>query len=171
MGEPDIKKYLLGLTVTIERRRKKGPISILLYPYVVESPTPKSSPENYLQYPEYLPTWSPYQKYPPLEPFEHYDHGVDADASFPDLLPASAQKEDLTPSIGSSIRGIQLSSLNSAGKDQLALLTAQRKVVVFRDQDFADLPIKDALAYGGYFGRHHIMPISGTPKDFPEIRK
>jgi sulfonate dioxygenase len=59
--------------------------------------------------------------------------------------------------------------LNSAGKDQLALLTAQRKVLVFPNQDFAAQPIEDALAFGGYFGRHHIMSISGTPENHPEI--
>ena len=65
--------------------------------------------------------------------------------------------------------GVQLSSLSSAGKDQLALLTAQRKVLVFRDQDFADLPIHKALDFGGYFGRHHIHPASGSPEGYPEI--
>jgi len=49
------------------------------------------------------------------------------------------------------------------------LLVAQRKVVAFRDQDFADLPIHEALEFGGYFGRHHIHPTSGSPEGFPEI--
>lgn len=64
---------------------------------------------------------------------------------------------------------MQLSKLSAAGKDQLALLVAQRKVVVFRDQDLADLPIQEALDFGGYFGRHHIHPTSGSPEGFPEI--
>lgn len=120
-------------------------------------------------YPHYLPTWNQYQKYPPLEPFVHHDHGIDADKSFPDLLGEKVQKEDLTPTIGSVITGVQLSSLTAAGKDQLALLVAQRKVVAFRAQDFADLPIHEALAFGGYFGRHHIHPTSGSPEGYPEI--
>ena len=41
--------------------------------------------------------------------------------------------------------------------------------VAFRNQDFADLPIQDALDFGGYFGRHHIHPTSGAPQGFPEI--
>ncbi|MCJ1372976.1 hypothetical protein MMC20_004202 [Loxospora ochrophaea] len=120
-------------------------------------------------YPHYLPTWNPAQKYPPLEAFVHKEHGLDADPSFPDLLHSSVQKDDLTPTIGSIIRGVQLSGLSSAGKDQLALLTAQRKVLAFRDQDFADLPIHEALDFGGYFGRHHIHPASGSPEGHPEI--
>ena len=77
--------------------------------------------------------------------------------------------EDLTPTIGSVIKGVQLSNLDSAGKDQLALLAAKRKVLVFRDQDFADLPIHKALEFGSYFGRHHIHPTSGSPEGYPEV--
>lgn len=71
-----------------------------------------------------------FHRYPPLEPFEHYDHGKDADPSFPDLLPkGKAEVDELTPGIGSEVRGVQLSQLSKAGKDQLALYVAQRKVV------------------------------------------
>ncbi|KAI1078193.1 TauD-domain-containing protein [Whalleya microplaca] len=120
-------------------------------------------------YPNYLPTWNPEQKYPPLEPFEHYEHGKDADTSYPELLPESSVVTDLTPTIGTEVRGVQLSSLSDAGKDQLARYVAERKVVAFRGQDFADLPIADALKFGGYFGRHHIHPTSGSPEGYPEI--
>lgn len=64
---------------------------------------------------------------------------------------------------------MQLSSLSNAGKDQLARYVAERKVVAFRGQDFADLPIAEALKFGGYFGRHHIHPTSGSPSGYPEI--
>ena len=49
------------------------------------------------------------------------------------------------------------------------MLVAHRKVVAFRDQDLADLPIQEALDFGGYFGRHHIHPTSGAPEGYPEI--
>lgn len=110
------------------------------------------------KYPHYLPTWDKSLKYPPLEPFEHYEHGKDADTSFPELLPAAAQVTHLTPTIGTEVRGVQLSSLSDAGKDQLARYVAERKVVAFRNQDLKDLSISDALKFGGYFGRHHIHP-------------
>jgi sulfonate dioxygenase len=97
------------------------------------------------------------------------EHGIDANKAFPDLLPSSARWENLTPEIGTEIRGVQLSTLSPAGKDQLALLTGQRKVLVFRDQDFADLPIQEALDFGGYFGRHHIHPTSGSPEGYPQV--
>ena len=40
---------------------------------------------------------------------------------------------------------------------------------MFRDQNFADLPIHKALEFGGYFGRLHIHPSSGSPEGYPEI--
>lgn len=60
----------------------------------------------------------------------------------------------LTPTIGTEVRGVQLSALGAAGKDELARFVAERKVVAFRDQDFADLPIERALEFGSYFGRY-----------------
>ena len=76
---------------------------------------------------------------------------------------------DLTPTIGTEVRGVQLTSLTNAGKDQLARFVAERKVVAFRNQDFRDLPIQEALDYAGYFGRHHIHPASGAPEGYPEV--
>ncbi|PKS06302.1 hypothetical protein jhhlp_007050 [Lomentospora prolificans] len=120
-------------------------------------------------YPNYLPTWNPEQKYGPLEPFEHVEHGKDADASYPELLGEGVIISHLTPTTGSEVRGVQLSKLSLAGRDQLARLVAERKVVAFRDQDFASLPISEALEFGGYFGRHHIHPTSGSPEGYPEV--
>ncbi|CAI7667602.1 hypothetical protein N7533_000583 [Penicillium manginii] len=123
-------------------------------------------------YPNYLPVWdNETARYPPLTLFEHYDHGKDADPTFPDLFPKDgpAQVDQITPSIGSEIHNVQLSKLSQAGKDQLALYVAQRRVVAFRDQDFASLPIQEAVDWAGYFGRHHIHQTSGAPKGFPEI--
>ena len=99
----------------------------------------------------------------------HTEHGVDADETFPELLGPSVKREDLTPTIGTNLSGVQISKLSKAGKDQLALLAAQRKVLVLRDQDFADLPIGDALKFGEYFGRLHIHPTSGAPEGYPEV--
>jgi alpha-ketoglutarate-dependent taurine dioxygenase len=130
---------------------------------------PSPPPTNRSQYPAYLPTWNPTQKYPPLETFSHIEHGKGADPTFKDLLPSGSKIQKLTPSIGSEVTGVQLSKLTKEGKDQLALLVAQRKVVAFRDQDFADLPLQEALDFGGYFGRHHIHPTSGSPEGFPEL--
>ncbi|KAL1859312.1 hypothetical protein Plec18167_006734 [Paecilomyces lecythidis] len=139
--------------------------------YVHEKEIKGTETQAPASFPNYLPVWdNETERYPPLEPFEHYDHGKDADPSFPDLFPeGKAEIDELSPSIGSEVRGIQLSQLSKEGKDQLALYVAQRKVVAFRDQDLAHIPIEKALEFGGYFGRHHIHQTSGAPKGFPEI--
>ncbi|QQK46730.1 Alpha-ketoglutarate-dependent taurine dioxygenase [Penicillium digitatum] len=92
----------------------------------------------------------------------------DADPFFKNLLIEGSKIQKLTPTTGSEITGVQLSKPTAAGKDQLALLVAQRKVVAFRDQDLADLPIREALYFGGQFGRHHIYPTSGAPEGYSE---
>jgi len=104
-----------------------------------------------------------------LKPFEIRDHGLDADTSYPELLGEGVTQTHLTPTIGTEISGVQLSKLSNAGKDQLARFVAERKVVAFRDQDFADLPINEALDYGRYFGPLHIHPTSGAPEGFDEV--
>jgi len=75
----------------------------------------------------------------------------------------------MTPSIGSEISGLQLSKLSNVAKDQLALLIAQRKLLIFHDQDFADLPIQEAVDWAAYFGRPYIHLTSGSPENHPEI--
>ena len=42
-------------------------------------------------------------------------------------------------------------------------------LLAFRDQDFASLPIPEALEFVGYFGRHHIHPTSPAPAGHPEV--
>jgi len=127
-----------------------------------------SSTQPAARYPNYLPVWNPDKKYEPLVPFDHVEHGKDADGSFPNLL-KTAKVTRLTSNIGAEVTGVQLSKLTNEGKDELALFVAQNKVVAFRDQDLADLPIQEALNFGAYFGRHHIHPTSGAPEGYPEI--
>ena len=62
----------------------------------------------------------------------------------------------LTPSIGTEIRGLQLSELSDVQKDELALLIAERGVVVFRDQNFKDIGTEKQKAFASYFGPLHI---------------
>lgn len=107
-------------------------------------------------------------RYESLKSFIHYDHGKDAEPTFPNLLKGATYRK-ISASIGLEVEGIQLSELDDMGKNELALLTAQNKVVVFRNQDFADLPIEQALDFGRYFGRLLIHPTSGAPVGYPEV--
>lgn len=93
-------------------------------------PSPPSAP------PSIAPAWQTdlNTRYEPLQPFEHYEHGKDADSSFKNLLKDNSKVENITSSIGAEVFGVQLSQLDDKGKDDLALFVAQKKVVVFRDQ-------------------------------------
>lgn len=52
-----------------------------------------------------------------------------------------------------------MSQLTDTQKDELALLLAERGVVVFRDQDFKDVGPEKQKAFGQYFGPLHIHPV------------
>ncbi|CAH2352625.1 alpha-ketoglutarate-dependent sulfonate dioxygenase [[Candida] railenensis] len=121
------------------------------------------------KHPEYLPSWSKKEFYPPLEFKEHHDRGKFADPKFPNLLPSGVTAKNVTPKLGVEVEGIQLSSLSDQGKDELALLVAQKGVVIFRDQDFFQQGPKFATDYVRYFGPLHIHPTSGAPKGHPEL--
>lgn len=146
-------------------------------------------------YAAFLPSFDQNYKLAPLEPFEHIDPGH---AALKDPRPRafldSAVEKHISPKFGSEIEGIQLSQLDDRAKrcanqavmtltmSQLALYVAQRGIVVFRDQDFVDQsPEWQLNAWGRWvkqlgsktevstFGRLHVHPTSGQPKDYPEF--
>ncbi|ODQ77836.1 hypothetical protein BABINDRAFT_163223 [Babjeviella inositovora NRRL Y-12698] len=123
------------------------------------------------KYPEWLPTWDPKQKFPQYTPFEHVDRGHFADKDLKNLFPEGGDhtRQDLTPKLGSEVRGIQLSQLTDKQKDDLALYVAQRGVVVFRDQDLKDKGLEFNKKFGEYFGPLHQHPSSGAPLNHPEF--
>ena len=83
-------------------------------------------------YPTYLPT-RPDGYAPTLDVpyFEADEPGTRADPLKQTILKAGATLTNITPRIGTEIRGIQLSQLPSAGLDEVALLAAERGVLVF----------------------------------------
>lgn len=111
------------------------------------------------KYAAYLPVYDNTTKFPPTEIFEHQDRGYNADPAKPNLLPkgeSSVKATKLTPRVGTEITGLQLSQLSDAQKDELALLIAERGVVVFRNQDFKDIGPEKQKEFGLYFGRLHV---------------
>ncbi|KAG7722933.1 hypothetical protein KL949_000018 [Ogataea haglerorum] len=119
-------------------------------------------------YPDYLPFYDPLEKVEDIGKFVHHDPGHRADPAMPNLL-KTATVMDLSPCIGTEIGGTQLSQLTSAGLDELALLAAQRGVVVLRDQDYADIGFERQLEIARHFGPLHIHgwaphPANGSPE-------
>jgi sulfonate dioxygenase len=122
-------------------------------------------------YAHLLPTFDSV-KYTPLTPFRHEDPGRRA-LSHSDpisFLRDASHVHELTPSIGTEIKGVNLAKLSSDERDQLALLVARRGLVVFRGQEeFINSGTDKYLEWGRYFGRLHIHPTSGHPAGVPEI--
>jgi len=83
------------------------------------------------------------------EPWTYDDPGARADKSKSTLLSAATRVTDITTHIGTEVEGLQLKDLTDQQKDELALLIAERSVVVFRDQDLS--PQKQ-LELGNHFG-------------------
>jgi alpha-ketoglutarate-dependent taurine dioxygenase len=59
---------------------------------------------------------------------------------------------NISPYLGTEVHGVQLSELTKEGLDELALYVAERKVVVFRDQDFKDLGPERQIEIAKYAG-------------------
>jgi sulfonate dioxygenase len=111
------------------------------------------------KYTEYLPVYDTTTTFPPTEPFEFHDRGFSADKNKANLFKdqgTGVTVTRLTPRVGTEIRGLQLSQLSNAQRDDLALLIAERGVVVFRDQDFKDIGLEKQKEFGKYFGRLHV---------------
>ncbi|CAE6428759.1 unnamed protein product [Rhizoctonia solani] len=134
------------------------------------TPNPKSD----YAYEHLLPVFDKSEFYPPLKPFEHVDPAARAAA-----LPESGQRtflanatrvRNLTPQIGTEVVGVDLTSLDGAARDQLALEVARRGVIAFRDQPkFLAQTAEQFREWGSYFGRLHIHPTSGHPALIPEL--
>ncbi|OJJ61556.1 hypothetical protein ASPSYDRAFT_43469 [Aspergillus sydowii CBS 593.65] len=120
------------------------------------------------KYSGYLPYFTPGLQ-PALQEFKHEDPGLRADPSYTALLGEGVTAVEITPNLGTEIQGIQLSSLDSTQRDELALLAAERGVVLFRDQDFVDIGPDRQREFGAHFGPLHVHQMGGHIKDFPEI--
>ncbi|KIJ55733.1 hypothetical protein M422DRAFT_41635 [Sphaerobolus stellatus SS14] len=131
-------------------------------------------------YPFYYPYFDANEKFPPTELFvcdsswfndvhiEHTDPGSRADKAKPNLL-KNATTTDLNPYLGTVVEGVQISQLSKEGLDELALYTAERKVLLFRDQDFKDLAPERQIEIARHFGPIQRHPTSGNVKGFPEF--
>jgi sulfonate dioxygenase len=117
-------------------------------------------------YPQYLPTWDPVF-FPPLQPFEFSDPALRADPLKRSLLTPDVTAMPISPKMGTELTGVQLSSLNAQQRDELALLVSERKVVVLRDQDFADIGPASQQEFADYFGKKNYQPVTGSVPGYP----
>ncbi|GKT43474.1 alpha-ketoglutarate-dependent sulfonate dioxygenase [Colletotrichum spaethianum] len=116
-------------------------------------------------YPAYLPTRPDgFQPTIDVPYFEAEEPGTRAKASKTSVFRDGARVENITPRVGSEVRGIQLSQLSKAGLDEVALLAAERGVLVFRDQDFADVGFDKQKEIVRHYGPLHQHPTMGYPE-------
>ncbi|KAL2857940.1 hypothetical protein BJY01DRAFT_242017 [Aspergillus pseudoustus] len=116
-------------------------------------------------YPAYLPV-RPEGFTPTLDvpAFEANEAGLRADPELPEILNSKAILKNITPRVGTEIRNLQLSQLTQDGLDEVAFLAAQRGVLVFRDQDFANVGPEKQLKIAKHYGPLHKHPTMGYPK-------
>ncbi|KAK7049941.1 hypothetical protein VNI00_005371 [Paramarasmius palmivorus] len=120
-------------------------------------------------YPFYYPYFDVNEKFPPTELFEHSDPGARADPAKPNLLNANTTVHHLSPYLGTEIKGVQISELTKEGLDELALYAAERKVLLFRDQNFKDIGPEKQIEIAKHFGPIQRHPTSGNVKGYPEF--
>ncbi|KAF5326358.1 hypothetical protein D9611_000928 [Ephemerocybe angulata] len=120
-------------------------------------------------HPAYLPHFDSSEKFPPTELFEFSDPGLRANPAKPNLLTENTTLKHISPYLGTEVRGVQIYQLSKEGLDELALFVAERKVVIFRDQDFKDLGPERQIELARHFGPIQRHPTSGNVKGFPEF--
>ena len=79
--------------------------------------------EGEYKYAHLLPVFPKDEHYPPLTPFEHVDPGLRA-LSHPNprsFLDNATSVIEITPRLGTEVRGVNLATLDNDGRDQLAL--------------------------------------------------
>ncbi|KAK7436639.1 hypothetical protein VKT23_019046 [Stygiomarasmius scandens] len=160
----------MSSTVTITAQGVVNPGKPVVYDINLPYTQTKEEQERMLKsmlYPQYLPTWDPIW-FDPLPAFTFDDPALRADPSKPNLLKTGITVSEITPKMGTILEGVDLSTLSDAGKDELALLVAQRKIVVLPAQDaFLDLGLEHQQNFMKYFGKLNYQPVSGSLKGFP----
>ncbi|ORY22847.1 hypothetical protein BCR39DRAFT_371013 [Naematelia encephala] len=120
------------------------------------------------RYPQYLPVWEK-SKFPSWEEVPYVDPGSRGTADKRHLFGPGSSHREIAPALGEEIKGVQLSQLSKEGLDDLALLAAERGLLIFRDQDFKDIGPDRQLDIVRHFGRLHIHPTMGHPAGYPEM--
>ena len=110
------------LTETIAKLTLRGSQPPPAEPAKQEQADENKNEEPY-KYQHLAPAFPKDEHYPPLEPFEHVDPGFRAlqHQNPRSFLDRATYLDALTPNLGTDIRGVNLATLTSDERDQLAL--------------------------------------------------
>lgn len=136
----------------------------------------KNNPDEYekltrsrTEWPEYLPVWEEGIWHPDFPTFKYNDPALRADPAKPHLFTPGVTAYQITPRLGTVLTGVKLDKLCQKGKDELALLICERKVVVLREQlDFLNAGPQFQVDFMSYFGKLSNQPVTGAIKGFPQ---
>ncbi|TIB75031.1 hypothetical protein E3Q23_02460 [Wallemia mellicola] len=149
----------MSATKTIQETAKHvSAVPATFNPFYSHDPT-TADDENY-EY-NFLKPSFPDVKWAPLELQDVTDRGFSADKSKKNLLSAATKVDNIEPSIGTELSGINIYELTDAQKDELALLAAERTVVILRDQP---IDIHKQLDAARYYGPLHKHATTSVPK-------
>lgn len=126
-------------STSVQEEKKNGGVSYdINLPYKPPAEADLDKAKSRTEFPGYLPTWDKiwFEECPP---FEFEDPALRASRDKPHLIRAGVEISHITPKMGSVLTGVKLEKLDDSAKNELALLIAERKIVVFRDQkDFLE---------------------------------
>lgn len=145
-------------TTTVQQQQQPSIKGQTFNPFYSHDPTSKEDP-NY-EFNHYKPSF-PKVNWAPLELQEFEEKGFKADKSKKNLLGAATKVDHLEPAIGTELLGINLYELTDEQKDELALLAAERSVVILRNQP---IDIHKQLDLGRYFGPLHKHATTPVPR-------
>ena len=136
-------------------------------PYREQTAAQREHAKLRTEYPDYLPNFDKVW-YDKLPEFEYHDPALRACKHKPNLLLPSVVVRDITPKMGTILIGVKLEELSNEAKDELALLMAERKIVVLRDQGrFLQAGPQLQQDLMAYYGKPNYQPVTGTVKGFP----
>ncbi|MCJ1378047.1 hypothetical protein MMC17_001143 [Xylographa soralifera] len=131
-------------------------------PYKPQSALEQKQARLRTEYPDYLPQFDDIW-FDKLPEFEYQDPALRADKQKPNLLTPGVTFRHITPKMGTVIFGIKLKELSNAGKDELALLISERKIVAFREQkDFLQAGPQFQQEFMAHFGKLNYQPVTGS---------
>ncbi|MCJ1285742.1 hypothetical protein MMC26_005083 [Xylographa opegraphella] len=136
-------------------------------PYRPQSAIEQEQARLRTEYPGYLPQFDDIW-FDKLPEFEYQDPALRADKRKPNLLTPGVTLRHITPRMGTVLFGLKLKELSDAGKDELALLISERKIVAFREQkEFLQAGPQFQQEFMAHFGKPNYQPVTGSIKGYP----